>query len=248
MGFLILVGGVLLSLLLVWFGLRSYGQSRPASQYQTALVKKLASQAAQTPLIWRLPPSGSKEYTEVERDQNGLVKLNPSRLASQVEYKDGRWIESTSTNRPLEVILETMNEDQKPLLLFFSGKDPKALPSLREIASQQEAWKNIVFCSRQDGLLKDLRELEPRWTFCSGESYLVRLLAFSSLGLESLLEIKSDVVFIHLTTTLANKNIKKIVAEAKRQNKLVLIGPVTRPLEGLSPHGWMVENKDPKVQ
>jgi hypothetical protein len=148
---------------------------------------------------------------------------------------------------PLANRLSQLNPDQVPIL-FFEARDPKALPTLREVVEQAELEGKTIFCSRQDGLLKDLRELEPTWTFCNGEAYLVRLLTFSSLGLESLLDLPSDVMFIHQAAKLNAEEMQSLIKEGRRQNKLVLVGPVPRPLEGLTPHGWVVENTDPKVE
>lgn len=221
--FLTLIAGVLFSLFVVWFGLRSYGQNRPPSSYQTPLVRTLVERSHQAPILWS--------------------STDPSFPIVKTTFT-GSW--NTDQQKPL--VDELRGHQDRFLLLFFEGRDPKALPSLRKLIKEEDLQGKIIFCSRQDGLLKDLRDLEPQWTFCSGEAYMVRLLAFSSLGLESLLEISSDVVFVHMTAPIANQEVEKIITEGKRQNKLVVVGPVTRPLEGLSPHGWMVENKDPKVQ
>ncbi len=221
--FFTLVAGILLSLFLVWYGLKSYGLSQPVAEFQTPLVQELIQASQKAPLIW-------------SQNSSDLLLI-------QASYEED-W--TTSSEKTLREALAAAKD--KTNLLFFSGRDPKALPSLRKLIKEGGLETRTVFCSRQDGLLEDLRDLEPRWTFCSGEAYFIRLLAFSSLGLESLLQIPSDVVFIHLTTTLANEDVRLVIEEAKRQNKLVLVGPVSRPLEGLNPHGWMVENKDPKVQ
>ncbi len=226
-GFFILVVGTLCSLFVVWFGLKSYGQSRDLSTFQTPLVSELTSQ--NQALQWRSTNTQGHRFLELMFDGQkwGLVNQPAADLKSQLKKQASMF---------------------NSLLLFVDGRDPKALPDLRKLITEMNLAEKTIFCSRQDGLLKDLRDLEPRWTFCNGEAYMIRMLAFSSLGLESLLEIPADVVFIHMTTTLASNDIRKIIAEGRRQNKLVIVGPVSRPLEGLNPHGWMVEIKDPKVQ
>ena len=127
----------------------------------------------------------------------------------------------------------------RKVLLFLGQVKDKDLPSLRQIFQTQERWKHILFCSRFDGLLKDLRRWEPRWSFCNGEIAMTRLLALSSLGLASLISISSDVLFIHTSqVSLKVKELQALVQEGHRQNKLVFIGPVSRPLDEVQGDGW----------
>lgn len=228
-GFFIFVVLILSALILVWFGVRSYALSQPVSTYQTELVKLIAKKAENQPLIFE--------------------ESHPEYPLSSISFSEGQWKTSSGAN-----LSSLTLESNELTLLFFSGKDSQALPQLREFLKKSDRWKNTILCSRFDGLLKDLRDLEPEWTFCSGEIYMTRLLAFSSLGLESLLNIDADVVFIHQTNaTLSTGEINAIIQEARRQNKVVLIGPVeskekTRQWAGENPHGWMVQTRDQKVQ
>ena len=233
-GFIILVLGTLFSLFIVWFGLRQYGLSRPLSNYQTPLVKKLKDLAQKEPLIWSDHFSG--------------LRTSPVQLV-YMKYENETWKTSTRSKQ------EIGNTDHyevriapRPTLVMLEGGGPQALPLLRDQYKRKDLWKNMIFCSRSAGLMRDLRELEPQWTFCSDEAFLVRMLAFSSLALEPLIDIKADVFFIHLTAKLQSDEIESLIREGHRQNKFVIIGPVSRPLDGLSPDGWMVEEGDQKVQ
>lgn len=219
-GFLTFTILILSSLFVVWFGLRSYGLSQPVSQYKTPLVEQLLQQADPAPLLWTQQPAAEQTW-------------------AMAQFQNQQWVMTKEPQQKLADWLQA-NRTQKKLL-FFEDTEPKALPALRKILQRKDAWKQTLLCSRFDGLLKDLRELEPRWSFCSGEIYMTRLLALSSLGLESLLSIPADVVFIHMQNISAPSEVSTIIQEAKRQNKLILIGPVTRPLESYNPHGWVVD-------
>jgi hypothetical protein len=226
LGFFVLVGLTLIVILFGRYGLRQYGLNRPISEYQTPLIKELIRESSGQALIYS--------------------RNDPNFVWEAASFQDSQW----SLNSDPKILLKGWLEESsgKKRILFFSGKSSRALPELRKLLEKNQHWKTTVLCSRFDGLLKDLRELEPQWSFCNGEISMTRLLAFASLGLESLLEITADVVFIHLDQIKPNSEMKSIITEAKRQNKFVMMGPVPRPLEGFSPQGWVVETEDQKVQ
>ena len=221
--FLALVGFILMSLFLVWNGARNYGLSQPPNSYQTELVRSLSSSTPTQPILWT---------------------TNAPHQHSTIVFKDDQWrVKETG---------QTINQfyvrpEIKSHLVFFELDSPIWLPDLRKQFSENNIYEKIIFCSRNDGNLKDLRELEPRWTFCSGEVFLTRFLALHSLGLSSLLTISADVFYIHLTHVKADESLQSLIDEANRQGKIVIVGPVSRPSKSLSPQGWMVDNGDQKV-
>ncbi len=234
-GFAVFIVLTLLTLFMAWFGLRNYGLNRPVSTYQTEIVKELSDDGSKAPIFWSSDPMAQH-------------------LLLPVQFESGQWNLEGDQKTDLQSFLNKPQALPKKILLFFSGPDPKALPQLRKMFKNSGLWEKTIFCSRFDGLLKDLRELEPEWSFCNGEIYLTRLLAFSSLGLESLLSISADVVFVHTKNAKLNKDeVDQLIIEGQRQNKLVIVGPVSKtqitgPWEGLKPHGWMVESSPPKVE
>lgn len=219
-GFFTFVFFILIGLFAVWYGLRSYGQGRETSSYQTPLVKRLISQAQKNPI--QFGPQQNKSESP----------LNFARI----NHENGQWL--VNQKESLEEILPLAKG--KTLLLFVQWKSPKALPELRSFLKKENLGENIIFCSRSDGILKDIRELEPEWTYCNGEVFMTRILSFDSLGLESLMKISADVFFIHLKNLKLDKGFESLVQEAKRQNKLVIIGPSPRPMDGLTPHAWLI--------
>ena len=211
---------LLMGLALAGLGIRNYGLSRPVSNHQTALVQKLVGE--KKPLIWK--PDFVGPY--------GFLKA---------EYDGHHWFAfQKGKKRELESILQA--DRSKALLIDVHLDSSQALWSLRKILNKKKRWQKILICSRADGILKDLRELEPRWSFCNGEVFMTRLLGLTSLRLESLISIRSDVFFIHLKNLSLSPGLIPLMKEAKRQNKLVFVGPVNRPLQNYPVDAWVVED------
>jgi hypothetical protein len=219
--FIIYCCSILLSLYLVWFGLKNYGESQAASPFQTQLIKNLNT--LEKPTLWYSIKSSSG---------------NEKFIWFRAKFLKNTWFVEDNKNTPLETVLENSRNPTK--LIFIDVREAQALPHLREILKKNNAWENIIICSRADGIIKDLRDLEPDWTYCNGEVFLTRFLALSSIGLGSLTGIRSDLFFIHLEELKLNKNLLKIISEAKRQHKLIFTGPVTRPLDSFAIDHWLV--------
>lgn len=219
----VLVGFILISLLAGWIGLRSWGLSQGPSTYQTPVVQDLKEKLKNGSLVWQ--------------DQGPLRRV-------RARFMNSQWTLNDDSQFLEDYLADT---DIESLLLFYDIETPKALPALRSLFSNSPLKDKTVFCGRADGNLKDLRELEPEWTFCSGEIFMTRFLAFNSLGLASLLKISADVFFIHLKELTPDHELNSVIEEAHRQGKLVLMGPVSRPLNGFEVDGWVVESEDQKA-
>lgn len=164
-------------------------------------------------------------------------------VSATAEYLENQWLVKQDVGlktHPLADFLSQLPPDSA-LLLFYNIDSPSSLPSLRTLMKNTGNWQRTIFCSRHDKILQDLRQLEPEWAFCSGEIEMTRHLSLNSVGLSGLLDISADVLFIHLKNMSAKQELSPLIAEAKKQKKLVLIGPLSRPLESLEPHGWLVE-------
>ena len=226
LSFLTYVFLILIAFLIIWYGLRSHGINQPISSYQTPLVKKLTQLSSNKTLVWT--------ESKITRERT-----------LHTRFENSQWVvTNTGKSQRLDDFIKT--ESFTHLLLFFEVRSPKALPALQKIFAEKNLWKKTVFCSRADGILKDLRALEAEWTFCSGEIFMTRSLAMTSLKLESLIDMTADVLYIHLDNLKPSFTVNNLILEAKRKNKLVLMGPVTRPLDGFDPHGWIVKTEDQK--
>jgi len=214
---------ILFSLYLVWFGLKSYGENLPASDFQTELVKKLKNR--KEPTVW-LPWDGSNspEFTHI------------SSYFLESQWRTGPSKEETTLLEAIQSLSPTTT-----ILLNINVNSPQALPALRAELKSNGAWSRIVFCSRSDGILKDLRALEPEWTFCSGEIFMTRMLGLSSLGLQSLNRISADIFFIHLNQLNLKSDLLVLIEEARRQNKLTFLGPVSDIDTSYPADGWVIK-------
>ncbi len=220
--FLSLIVLILLSLSLVRYGLKNYGLAQPLSQYQTPLIARLSEKPR--PILWT----------------NSDPKKNSGTYGSySVQFKEDHWILSRLED---EILLSDYKTDEENgiILLWPEINGPTLIPSLRSQLKESGLWKKVIFCSRNDGVLKDLRELEPQWSFCNGEIFLTKMLSLESVGLESLLKIKSDVFFIHLKNLPLQNKIHSLIKEAKRQGRFVIMGPVQEPIKEYEVDGWLL--------
>ena len=204
--FLYVVAIVLSAMFLLWFGLHKYGENRPRGQYQTEVIQGLRSQAPirvakNIPLD---PTISLPAFSMVKILFSQQWVLNTK--GQELELKD-LYTRFPGTLFFLEVVLDQTTD----------------LAALKKILDDNENWKRTVIVSRADGILEDLRELSPRWTFTSGEVFLTRFLSLSSIGLASLIDIPGDILYISLAKEMADKEIESLSAEALKQNKLIMI-------------------------
>lgn len=213
----ILLSLLFLALAVIWQGLVTYGEQQPVSNFQTPLIEKLRTLKA--PLVWL--PAPTEQQT----------------LWLQAEFDQGKWVEPSSQS-PLETSLKKLKPHQFALL-FFDVQSAEALPSLRKTVHGSNKAASLIFCSRSDGILKDLRELEPEWSYCSGEIFMTRMLGLSSIGLASLSPISADIFFIHLNEIKLGPSVNKLIQEGQRQKRLVFIGPIAEPHPDYPADGWV---------
>lgn len=219
-----LLFSILFSLFLVWFGLKSYGESLPASDFETELVKKLRS--LEKPIVWTTWQGGN----------------TPQFAHINAHFSENLWLTRLGEDKlPLDVALMTLPPTSY-ILLNIEVNSPQALPALRSKLKKENLWSRIIFCSRSDGILKDLRALEPEWTFCSGEIFMTRMLGLSSLGLQSLNRISADIFFIHLNQLKLKPDLLSLIEEAQRQNRLTFMGPVPQISSTYPADGWVIKN------
>lgn len=212
---------LLLALFLVWYGLKIYGKSLTHSDFQTPLIKKIKQQG---PILWT----------------SDIQSPHPS-LRAHFANQDW-WVGNGDKKTRLASLLPL--KSAKIIILHLQFQSPKAIPRLRKIMNQHVSWQKTLFCSNVDGLLNDLRKIEPLWSYCSGEIFLTRMLGFSSIGLESIQKIRADAFYFHLDKIDFKTEFQSIIEEAHRQNRVVIAGPVTRPIEGYSLDGWVLQSNE----
>ena len=225
--FILMVSVVLFGLSILWFGLYLYGSSKTISPYQTELVKSLSEK---TPL---------SIYQAIPLKENQPLKPY---MAVEIFFENKDWfLRAQPKNIPFSVFLE--QNPQVTLFVQLRLSQSSNASALKSIVDKKDHWKRVAFISDSDGTLKDLRELNPRWTFSSGEVFLARFTSLASLGLHSLLEIPGDIFFVNPETFPAN-SLSSVVQEAKRQNKFVMLGPVSSAKTLPDVSGWVLVKDD----
>jgi hypothetical protein len=222
----LLVLGLGASLSLVWASLYFYAQAPHPAPYQTQLLRSL--KGTPPPLYWGVRPDQS-----------------PALPTASAFYKEGLW--KTLWNgqeAPLQKVLSGFAPDH-PLLLMMEAPRTDSLPSLRQLVNDLKRGPMTLFCSRGDGLLQDLRKLEPEWTFCSGEIFMTRFLALDSLRLTGLSRIPGDVFFVHLSHMRLSSSVAGLLAAARQQGRLSVIGPISlgdyqQLHKDYSPDAWWI--------
>lgn len=214
---------ILIGLSVIWFGLVSYGLSRSTPTYQTPFVEELLKN--RSPSTW-FPVYGQ---TSDHEPRYGTTF-----------FSQGTWLIGTpEKNQPLSELLATATF--KELILYVELKDTSSASQLKKIIDSENYGDRIIFTSRVDSTVAVLREMSPRWTFANGPLFILRLLTLNSLGLESLIDIPSDVFLIHTDTYEVSTQFQSLVEHARKQNKYVLIGPTTRPMDEITPDGWITK-------
>ena len=195
--FLMVVCAVLAGLLLGWFGLYTVSQNPHRPSQPTPLV---ASLLAQTPF------------------QISNSSQNPATFRHLVaEYRQDDWWVGTETLLEVLQAQPASTVFLEPLTLQSSH-----LAKLKTLLEPQDLWKKIVFLSRSDAILKDLRELAPQWSFGTGEVFLARFLSLSGLKLSGLLKVPGDVFYVTNHRQLHEDEAENIILAGLQQNKLVI--------------------------
>jgi|GEM_PF-4848696 len=135
-------------------------------------------------------------------------------------YKNQNWSLAESPDR---LLTDVLRESKSPLVVLrVLDNDPRGLALLKAELERWDLWQNLIVLSKSDKLLKDMRELAPRWAYSTGEVFLARYLSFSSLGLSGLLEVPGDAIFISNRRQLIGNEKKDIVRFAKERGTVVI--------------------------
>ena len=221
--FSVIVIIVLIAVALCWFGLRAYGIGRTKSMYQTPLVETLKGEEVS---LW------SKDLSQPQ--ENGFYYSN-------LYFLNNQWMAGDVQNQhiPLKDLLQ---KNSKTFFLFYVDlSETGQLALLKQTIDDGKHWQRVIFTSAKDGVVSEMRKLSPQWSFANGEIFLTRYLSLATLGLESLMDITSDVILIRPSVVNGHPEVKTLINNALKQNKYILIGPTSRPLQDLPVNGWLLE-------
>lgn len=132
--------------------------------------------------------------------------------------------------------LESLASELKevPVVLNLIARKPGLAQALLKIWGEGKplAFDSIVVQSESDGILKELRENEARGLFGSSQATLIQIEVLSSVGLASLLNLKSDVLISLQTETIRGgapqlRLREATLIEAHRRGLKRYVGPVS---------------------
>lgn len=86
-----------------------------------------------------------------------------------------------------------------------------------------EESQNFALSSREDGLIRELRQDHPAWAFVMGESTTTQIFMLASLLLEPLAKLKGDILRLPASMLREGQVNQRLLIEVHRQKKFVLV-------------------------
>lgn len=139
---------------------------------------------------------------------------------------------------PIPTLKEVLERyPDRRLILNFSDYKPGLDKKIIELIDQLHAGSRVLIQSREQGLLKDLREQKPEWLFGSSQVQMTLLKMLTSIGLQSMTPLEADVYIAELNSELNPQPAsdethllsEASLAELKRRKLPVFVGPLSEP-------------------
>ncbi len=234
----------LTGLFITWFLLRGYGLQREFTQIKHPLLE------IPKPLLFSLggfSENKASKYT-VQAFLN-LREQNPQVIGTTrvFEAKDGTWVvaqknelnpnqrikdltwpEIKKTAIEQEINLTSLDDLHSagfagPLALIVDEYAENQDRSLNSWIKKNKWDEKLFIISRHDGLLRDLRAINPNLLFSIGQAKLTQFLLLDTYSLEPLSRLRND--FILLDNRFAEKiKIKEsTIVEVHRQKKFLIV-------------------------
>lgn len=132
--------------------------------------------------------------------------------------------------RLLEELL--LENPTKRFVINVVDYSPGADVALSDLISKLKFDERIILQSEQEGLLADLRKLEPMWLYGTSRAQIVQTLWLITIGLEGVSPLKGDVLITSYRAGEINQKAllltPDLLTEARRRSMKVLVGPVTK--------------------
>ncbi|MCJ8277033.1 MAG: hypothetical protein HRT44_04790, partial [Bdellovibrionales bacterium] len=162
---------------------------------------------------------------------------------ADVFYSEGAW--QIGTSDKFHSLAYTLQEHYNSYFFInIVDADSQQMGSLIKLMNNGEKWKKIVFTASNDNTIVNLRKISPQWTYANSTIFLLKFMMFSSLKLESMMDIPTDILFIKSTPHYFMNYQSAFMNEARRQNKLIFIGPVSGPLEEFDSTHWLMNQTE----
>lgn len=143
------------------------------------------------------------------------------------------WTDVLKSKPEARLLEDLINFDStRRFILNVVDYAPGADVILSEFVSKLKADDRIILHCEQDGLLSDLRKIEPMWLYGTSRAQVVQTLWLTTLGLEGISPLKGDVLITQYRAGETNQKAllltPELISEAHRRSMKVLVGPVTK--------------------
>lgn len=183
---------------LVWYILLSLSYVKEPIQHPSPTGKVLSKYAGQ-----QISPQGEEiRWLELIGDETGWFK-KADQLPLQPEF-----FASQHT------------------LVIANGKGPRLASQLQKFLKDNKLVDKVTILSSADGLLKDLRFIEPEIALSYGQAFLIRLHAMEQIALQNMLTFDKDVAW--LKPEIFHASMKSLIPLFLSRNIPVIIGPVKK--------------------
>lgn len=143
------------------------------------------------------------------------------------------WTDVLKSKPEARLLEDLINADStRRFIISVVDYAPGADVILSELISKLKADERIILHCEQDGLLSDLRKIEPMWVYGTSRAQVVQTLWLSTIGLQGISPLKGDVLITQYRAGETNQKAllltPELLAEARRRSMKVLVGPVTK--------------------
>jgi hypothetical protein len=197
-----------------------------ASEFATRAKAPLADVNLGLWLDVRLTNDGALIVSRNELLTSGSPVGKPIELAT---------VEDCKTAGLFELKDFASNIEKYPTVLNLIARRPglaKRILDLWGPSPKPLSLANTVLHSESDGVLKELREAQPRGLYGTSQSSIIQIEMLSNLGLQALVDLKSDLLIsstVELTPNAEPRLRKSTLDEAKRRGLKRYAGPTSDP-------------------
>jgi hypothetical protein len=201
-----------------------------ASEFASKATKPLTEVNLGLWLDVRLANDGALIVSQNELLTNGSLAGKPIELAS---------LEDCKTAGLFELKDFASNIDKYPTVLNLIARRPGLAKRVLELwgpSPKPLSLSNTVLHSESDGVLKELREAQPRGLYGTSQSSIIQIEMLANLGLQALVDLKSDLLIsstVELSPAPEPRLRKSTLDEAKRRGLKRYAGPTSDPAKVL---------------
>lgn len=219
----------------------AHKDNQPLILFRTNLPTAIPTKLAAELLVnsEKFPPTNAGLWLDVRLSNDGSLIVSRNELLESGPLV-GKPIELATLEECHAAGLFELKEfagniEKFPTVLNLIARRPGLAPRILEMwgpPPKPISLSNTVLHSESDGVLKELRENQPRGLYGTSQSSIIQIEMLANLGLEALVDLKSDVL-ISSTEEMRPKAEprlrKSTLDEAKRRGLKRYAGPTSDP-------------------